>query len=192
MKRRLLESLVLFLVAMMPLLPAKFRNAEGVETVAVSTAEESVQEASGAGDGAVVAAEDGEAEESAEEEFKEKGRFSSFHLDQLEFSEDFDWHRDWWKVLLLSLGVILVLLLAVRLCMNLLKFGGMLICLAISACISVALQPVVLEWVEDLAPENLTQIVPPAYLAYLVAFVIGLIVSMLVAGFVRRLCKKKQ
>ncbi len=87
-------------------------------------------------------------------------------------SDGVDWSVDWWKVLILAFGTLLLLFLAIRLALYILRLVGVILCLAFATAGGVLAWRLLPGAMESLLPEALAPFAAPiaAVAGFLVCF----------------------
>ncbi len=87
-------------------------------------------------------------------------------------SNGIQWSVDWWKVLILAFGTLLLLFLAIRLALYILRLVGVILCLAFAAAGGVLAWRLLPDAMESLLPDALAPFATPvaAVAGFLVCF----------------------
>lgn len=94
-------------------------------------------------------------------------------------SDGIQWSVDWWKVLILAFGTLLLLFLSIRLALYILRLVGVILCLAFAAAGGVLAWRLLPPTMESLLPDALAPFATPlaAVAGFLVCF--GIAASIL-------------
>ncbi|MBO7742528.1 MAG: hypothetical protein J6S21_08245 [Victivallales bacterium] len=112
-------------------------------------------------------------------------------LDFLSFSSDgIVWQSDWWKVLVLALGVLAVIYLTVRLGLYIARIIGVIICLAGATAGGYVGGRLLGPMLAEKLPESIASGAP--FLAGLGCFVIIYLAGMLLLALIRRPARKSE
>lgn len=113
---------------------------------------------------------------------------SASAFDWLSFSPDgFVWQNDWWKVLILALGALLVIYLTVRLGLYIARIIGVIICL-LAACAGAYVGGQLLgPMLAEILPESCQRGAP--FLAGIGVFVVIYAIGMLLMAMIRKPAK---
>ena len=100
----------------------------------------------------------------------------------LEFDENgLNWRRDWWKVSLAALVAVLTLLLLLHAARIILKFVSLLICAILALIGAFFLQGITLPYIQEYAPQSLTNFISAEYLALFLLFIVCFCIVSIIA-----------
>ncbi|MCR4572454.1 MAG: hypothetical protein K5787_01670 [Lentisphaeria bacterium] len=102
-------------------------------------------------------------------------------LETLNFHEgEFDWRKDWWKALLLTLGALAAATLLMRIAKQLIRYIIMTVCLAAGSFGARYFGPPLTPWLETKLPSFLVNVIPALYWSYLLVFLICYILATII------------
>ena len=111
----------------------------------------------------------------------------STSLETLNFHEgDFDWRKDWWKALLLTLGGLIAVTILMRIARQLFRYIVLTACLAAGSFGARYFAPPLTPWLESKLPPSLLNVLPSIYWSYIVTFLVCYILATIILFILKR------
>ena len=111
----------------------------------------------------------------------------STSLETLNFHEgDFDWRKDWWKALLLTLGGLVAVTILMRIARQLFRYIVLTACLAAGSFGARYFAPPLAPWMESNLPPALLNTLPAIYWSYIATFLVCYILATIVLFILKR------
>ena len=108
-------------------------------------------------------------------------------LEALNFHEgEFDWRKDWWKALLLTLGGLIAVTILMKIARQLLRYIVLGACLLAGSFGARYFAPPLTPWLESQLPPSLLNVLPSIYWSYIVTFLVCYILATIVLFILKR------
>ena len=154
----------------------------GMGTVPVQETVTPMQEMDATGEAVVT---EDEQPAPAAENASSSGRKQIFK--ELEFSEDgFNWQKDWWKYLALTIGSLLILYFGIRVTKMIFRLIIFLLCVGAGFLGAICLEPLLSPWLSPRMPEALTRFMTSQHAGYALGFLICYLLATLIISFIPR------
>ncbi|MBQ7177717.1 MAG: CvpA family protein, partial [Victivallales bacterium] len=114
------------------------------------------------------------------------------NIKMLELDENgFNWHRDWWKYVLMALSVVIVAYLTLKVTNMLFRTAIVMLCIGFGIVGSLLLAPVVTPWLANLLEGKLPAFLAPVYIAYALCFLVCYLIATAITNAVGKPGKSK-
>ena len=108
-------------------------------------------------------------------------------LEALNFHEgEFDWRKDWWKALLLTLGGLIAVTILMKIARQLLRYIVLGACLLAGSFGARYFAPPLTPWLESQLPPSLLNVLPSIYWSYIVTFLVCYILATIILFILKR------